>query len=276
MDHPIILTWGLLPDKIWAYRGPGSTSGIPSFRDGKFRSQHSAFRVEIGNWGWSFPANAPYSTFEDLLAGHDDGYSVVNPIWGKALRKKLADVLPRQFRMAWEFEQIPEATNYITIDDNYKDQLGNHRPVIHYNLPEYVRAAMKVARDTSHTLYKNLKLEPLYEKDDVGKPRDNPVGYRPGKDYTHYDSSKPGYIVYGDQGYAFEGAGHVAGTHRMGFTKEDSVVNKHQQSWDHPNLFMVGCGNMPTIGTSNPTLTITALAIQAGENINKYLEGKSL
>ena len=40
-----------------------------------------------------------------------------------------------------------------------------------------------------------------------------------------------------------------------------------QRSWDHDNLYLVGCGNMPTVGTSNPTLTMTALALWAGDNI---------
>ncbi len=50
MDHPVLLTWGLAPEKIGAFRGPGSTSGIPSLRDGIFRKDRSAFRVEIGNF----------------------------------------------------------------------------------------------------------------------------------------------------------------------------------------------------------------------------------
>ena len=294
MDHPIILTWGLLPDKIGAYRGPGSTSGIPAFRDGDFREQHSAFRVEIGNWGWSFPAGAPYSTFEILLAGQDasipekprdencNSDATVKPLWGKALRDKLHDVLSRQFRVAWEFEQIPEAHNRVTIDEQYKDQLGNHRPVIHYDLPDYVKAAMPSARNASRKIYQLLNMKPLYEKD-TGAPATDPARFQfPGEDkdkgidYTRYASSAAGYVSYGDQNYAYEGAGHVAGTHRMGSSKEDSVVNKHQQSWDHKNLFLAGCGNMPTIGTSNPTLTMTALALQLGENINKYLRGEKL
>jgi choline dehydrogenase-like flavoprotein len=57
----------------------------------------------------------------------------------------------------------------------------------------------------------------------------------------------------------------------MGSTPDDSVVNEQQRCWDHENLYLVGCGNMPTIGTSNPTLTMTALAIMAGCNILKVL-----
>ena len=43
-------------------------------------------------------------------------------------------------------------------------------------------------------------------------------------------------------------------------TRTSSVVDPDQRSWDHRNLFLVGAGSMPTIGTSNPTLTLAALA----------------
>jgi choline dehydrogenase-like flavoprotein len=71
----------------------------------------------------------------------------------------------------------------------------------------------------------------------------------------------------GGQGYVLTGAGHIAGTHRMGANRHDSVVNWRQQTWDHENLFLVGCGNMPTLATPNPTLTMAALAFWAADNI---------
>jgi choline dehydrogenase-like flavoprotein len=57
----------------------------------------------------------------------------------------------------------------------------------------------------------------------------------------------------------------------MGSSAHDSVVNREQRTWDHSNLFLVGCGNMPTLGTSNPTLTMAALTFWAAENIIKDL-----
>ena len=36
-------------------------------------------------------------------------------------------------------------------------------------------------------------------------------------------------------------------------------------------LYLVGCGNMATLGTSNPTLTASALSIWAADNILKDL-----
>jgi choline dehydrogenase-like flavoprotein len=58
----------------------------------------------------------------------------------------------------------------------------------------------------------------------------------------------------------------------MGTRADNSVVDKNQRTWDHKNLYLIGCGNMPTLGTSNPTLTMTALTYQAAESILKQLE----
>lgn len=91
-------------------------------------------------------------------------------------------------------------------------------------------------------------------------------------DYTQYSQQNdPGYVEYEGQGYTFRGAGHIVGTHRMGSQPEDSVVDKDMRTWDHNNLFLVGCGNMPTLGTSNPTLTMSALTFKATEAILKQL-----
>jgi len=43
------------------------------------------------------------------------------------------------------------------------------------------------------------------------------------------------------------------------------------RSHDHSNLFMLGSGVFPTVGTANPTLTIAALALRAVEAIKATL-----
>jgi choline dehydrogenase-like flavoprotein len=58
MDHPAQLSWALAPTPVWPYRGPLSTSGIENLRDGQFRKERPAFRIEIGNDGWSWPTGA--------------------------------------------------------------------------------------------------------------------------------------------------------------------------------------------------------------------------
>jgi gluconate 2-dehydrogenase alpha chain len=67
-------------------------------------------------------------------------------------------------------------------------------------------------------------------------------------------------------------AGHHSGGTRMGSNPNDSVVNKYGQSWDSPNLFVVGSSTYPTIGAGfNTTLTLQALAYMTADAlVNKY------
>jgi choline dehydrogenase-like flavoprotein len=61
--------------------------------------------------------------------------------------------------------------------------------------------------------------------------------------------------------------GHFGGTHVMGSSPADSVVDTDQRSWEHRNLFVVGSGSFPTMGTSNPTLTMAALTLRTAEHM---------
>jgi choline dehydrogenase-like flavoprotein len=57
----------------------------------------------------------------------------------------------------------------------------------------------------------------------------------------------------------------------MGDDPATSVVNSDLQSWDHPNLYILGSSVFPTVATANPTLTITALALRAAQQVIKCL-----
>jgi len=66
------------------------------------------------------------------------------------------------------------------------------------------------------------------------------------------------------------GAHHEGGT-RMGSDPKTSVVNRYGQSWDVPNLFVVGSSTFPSMSGFNPTLTIQALAYMSADAIvNRY------
>jgi gluconate 2-dehydrogenase alpha chain len=64
------------------------------------------------------------------------------------------------------------------------------------------------------------------------------------------------------------GAHHEGGT-RMGTDPATSVVNRFSQSWDVPNLFIVGSSTFPSMTGFNPTLTIQALAYMSADAIVK-------
>jgi choline dehydrogenase-like flavoprotein len=65
--------------------------------------------------------------------------------------------------------------------------------------------------------------------------------------------------------------GHFAGTHVMGDRAENSVIDSDQRSWEHRNLFLVGSGSFPTMGTSNPTLTMAALTLRTADRLAEEL-----
>ena len=241
MDHPVLLTWGLAPEKIGSFRGPGSTSGIPSLRDGFFRKKRSAFRIEIGNWGWNWPTGSPATELNKAIS---------QQMFGKELRQKLLDNVQKEFRLGFLIEQQAIDRNCVTIDERYKDELGNYRPIINYNITDHEKEGMLAAKEFSNQLFKTIK----------------------GENKTKYSSTHGGFIEYKGEELWWQGAGHLAGTHIMGTNKENSVVDKDQRCHEHKNLFLVGCGNMPSMGTSNPTLTIAALSFWAAENIDKDLQ----
>ena len=242
MDHLCLLTWGLLPVKGYPFRGPGSTTNMPTFRDGSFRKEHAAWICPVDNWGWGWPVFSP---------GSDLANALTKNVFGKELREHLTDVLTRQLLLHYECEQTPEPGNRVTIDPAYRDPIGNYRPVIHYDVSDYEKKAFETAKKINDQLFEGAGIE----------------------DYTYYSPSlDPDFVGYKSQAYNFWGAGHIVGTHRMGSGKKDSVVNKDGRSWDHENLYLVGCGNMPTLGTSNPTLTMTALTFMTAEAILKKLQ----
>jgi len=51
MDHPYLNLSGLAPEPVYPFRGPDTTSGVESLRDGRFREKHAAFRGGIVKFG---------------------------------------------------------------------------------------------------------------------------------------------------------------------------------------------------------------------------------
>ena len=66
---------------------------------------------------------------------------------------------------------------------------------------------------------------------------------------------------------------HNMGGATMGTDPATSVVNKYLQSWDVPNLFVIGASNFPQNASWNPTGTVGALTYWAIDAMkNKYLK----
>lgn len=164
---------------------------------------------------------------------------IARGIRGPALVARLNEQAERELRLASLIEQLPDPENRITPSFDRLDALGIPRPRIRYRVDDYVRRGMADARDVHERIFDSLQAS----------------------ERRH--------------GTAYEGAGHIIGTYRMGENPKTSVVDRAQRSHDHPNLFLLGSGVFPSSGTANPTLTLAALALQAAEAIIRDLRSSA-
>jgi choline dehydrogenase-like flavoprotein len=244
MDHAYLLSWALLPEVAGTMRGTICTGGISDLRGGRFRRHQAGFAADIHNDGWGWATGSPYS---DLLAIVDRQGK-----FGKDLRTTLADQISRQLLLAFMIEVLPEPGNRVTVSRDYKDALGNMKPVVSYQIPDYTKEGVVYARQFARDVFDRLGAE----------------------DCTVYRPDDPGRISYKGEDYAIRGGNHLAGTHIMGTAKSTSVVDHTQRSWDHENLYLVGGGSMPSVATSNISLTLAALAFRSARYIIKQLRAE--
>ncbi len=262
MDHPTMLAWARAADAIGPFRGPGHTSGVESFRFGAARRKRAPYRIEISNWGWAWSTGAPISNVAAMLqiGGGKDGGVMPDGLFGPALRARLGDEISRQVQLQIAVEQCADPANRVTIDPRrHRDAMGNPLPVITYDLDRHTRDGVYAARLTSQRIFAQLGASDFSQygaQDGV-----YPLGH-----FTHRVTEGGAELDLG-----FNGAGHGGGTHIMGDDPRTSVVDSWQRTHDHPNLYAAGCGSHPSLGTSNPTLTMSALALRSAEQIHRDL-----
>jgi choline dehydrogenase-like flavoprotein len=263
MDHPQYLSWGLLPVQVFPYRGPLVTSAIGDLCDGPFRAKRAAFRISLGNEAWSATVGGsggdPHVTTLDFINGVNlsglnkkDSTQLADnsALIGTQLRNTLGNLISRQFRIAFAVEQSPDPNNQVTLS-SAKDALGLPRPKIKYDISDYTKEGIAAAFRLKKLIFAKLGAEDFTRTADG-----DPAGF----DHEVEGETEKVRLTYG-------GAGHVMGTYRMGTDPKTSVVDSFQRSHDHANLYLVGSGTFPTVGTANPTITLSALALRTAESI---------
>jgi glucose dehydrogenase len=262
MDHPQYLTWGLLPDPIFPYRGPLVTSAIGDLCDGAFRSHRAAFRISLGNEAWSAVVGGvggdPQVTTLDFINGmNSSGLNTKDftqladdnrALFGADLARTLGNLISRQFRIAFAVEQSPDPNNRVTLS-SVKDALNLPRPRIAYDISDYTKQGIVTAFRMKKLIFSKLGAT------DFTKTAES--------DPARFDEMIDGNVAQ----LTYGGAGHIMGTYRMGDDPKTSVVDSWLRSHDHPNLYLVGSGTFPTVGTANPTLTLSALALRTADRI---------
>jgi gluconate 2-dehydrogenase alpha chain len=160
------------------------------------------------------------------------------PHWGAAYRDFLAKYFVRYAAIGAQTENLPYADQTIDLDPDVRDRWGLPAPRITYDW----RRPNEMAR----IQFMLGKLEEIARAMGASQVWRSPLG--PGA----------------------PGAHHEGGT-RMGSDPASSVVNKYGQSWDIPNLFIIGSSTFCSMSGFNPTLTIQALTYMSADAIlNRY------
>jgi len=160
------------------------------------------------------------------------------PSWGAPYRDFLAKYFARNAALNAQTDNLPYADQMIDLDPEVRDQWGLPAPRITYD--------WRRPNEKARIEFIQKKLVEIGQAMGAAKVWLGPL-----------DPGAPG-------------AHHQGGT-RMGADPKESVVNKYSQSWDIPNLFVMGSSTHPTMSGFNPTLTIQALAyLTADAIVNKY------
>jgi gluconate 2-dehydrogenase alpha chain len=159
--------------------------------------------------------------------------------WGAAYRDFLAQYYTRHAAMVAQTENLAYPDQMIDLDPSVRDAWGLPAPRLTYDW----RRPNELAR----VQYMQKKMEE--------------IGHAMGASLVWRAPVSPA---------GAPGAHHEGGT-RMGSDPKSSVVNRYGQSWDIPNLFVIGSSTFPSMSGFNPTLTIQALAFMSADAIvNRY------
>ncbi len=134
-------------------------------------------------------------------------------------------------------DDLPQATNRITLSETQVDRDGLPAPKLHHEPHE---------NDWRMMRYQLERLEEIAKASDA-------------VEYHLHDYCKDG--AYRTPAW------HLLGTCRMGADPEMSVINGWNQSWDVPNLYIVDGSAFATGGVVNPTSTVCAMALRAAEHL---------
>ncbi len=166
------------------------------------------------------------------------------PTWGSAWKKAVRDTYQRVAGVGAQGSVMSYRTNYLDLDPTYKDPLG--RPLMRMTF-DYQDNERKMA---------NWMAE---RSDEIVKAM--------GAKQTQVSRLTGPWSVVPYQ------TTHNTGGAIMGSDPSLSALNRYLQSWDVPNVFVMGASAFPQNAGYNPTGTVGALTYWALDAIqNKYLK----
>jgi gluconate 2-dehydrogenase alpha chain len=166
------------------------------------------------------------------------------PAWGSQWKQAVVRHYNHTSTINVHGSSVATRGNYLDLDPTYKDAWGLPLLRMTFDFPE------NDIKMSAYCTQKAIEIgKQMGGKLVTGSPRKRPY------DITEYQTT------------------HNTGGTIMGTDPSTSVVNRYLQSWDVPNLFVIGASNYPQNASYNPTDTLGALAYWAAEAIvTKYLK----
>ena len=229
MFHPLSGVVGVFDEPMEGFKGPMACSML----------SHEFYETDpsrdfVRGYGLHGGRNTTPMTF--ALGG----YATDKPIpWGQEHRRRFDEIYPYSAGLTVITEDLPRASNTVTLDPILTDSNGIPAPKITYKVDENNKKmfAHGEARAKEALLASGAKK------------------------------------IISSGGVTWWRAGwHQMGTARMGHDPERSVVNAWGQCHDVKNLFIVDGSIFVTAAAVNPTCTIMALALYIGDKIKKNVE----
>jgi len=180
--------------------------------------------------------------------GRPIGYRPVppgTPRWGSEWKRETAKWYQRSMAIGTSSSNMPNRNCYCDLDPTYKNAFGQPLMRLTYNFTE------------NDFRTRDFMVQKAYE---IGKSLSPTHITAP--DLRHEDFSLIPYQ-----------STHNTGGTIMGTDRASSVLNKYLQSWDVPNLFVVGASVFPHNSAYNPTGPVGALAYRLADTIkDMYLK----
>jgi gluconate 2-dehydrogenase alpha chain len=166
------------------------------------------------------------------------------PKWGSGFKQAVARYYLRAMSIATHGAVMSHRGNYLDLDPTYRDVYG--RPLLRMTFD---------FTDNEHRMSDYIT-DRAAEVARAMNPASIKVNYRKGSwDVVPYQTT------------------HNTGGAMMGVDPKSSAVNRYLQSWDVPNLFIMGSSAFPQNPGYNPTGTVAALAYWSAQAIREtYLK----
>ncbi len=162
------------------------------------------------------------------------------PTWGSKFKKALAENYLRSASIATHGGVMSYRDAYLDLDPTYRDTYGNPLLRLTFDWHDNEHKMSKFLTDRAEDIAKAM-----HARSHHAKPRTGHYSIVP------YQTT------------------HNTGGAVMGTDPKTSVVNRYLQSWDVPNLFVMGACAFPQNAGYNPTGTVGALTFWAADAIRK-------